>query len=67
MVAGYLAHPTGAPSSVCDHPFMEPIFHRDNLSAIGHNNSDLPNPYTLRAVPVQGSPDLILGEPSVIL
>lgn len=64
LAAGFMAYPTGAPSYVCDHPFMEPIFHRDNLSAIGYNNTDQ---YTLRSQSVDGSPERIQGEPSVVL
>ncbi|KAG0722096.1 putative ferric-chelate reductase 1 [Chionoecetes opilio] len=54
---GVMGHPTGAPSSVCDHPFMEPICHRDNLSAIGFNNT---GQYSLCSDAVEGSPGRVM-------
>ncbi|XP_045137640.1 putative ferric-chelate reductase 1 [Portunus trituberculatus] len=56
FVMGITAHPRGAPSSVCDDPFMEPIYHRDHLNATPYNNTD---EYTLQSAPIEGRPGIV--------
>ncbi|KAK8381884.1 hypothetical protein O3P69_015114 [Scylla paramamosain] len=56
LAVGVTAYPTGAPSSVCDDPFMEPTYHRDYLNATGYNNT---NQYTLRSSPAEGRPGIV--------
>ena len=62
LVMGVAAHPTGAPSSVCDDPSMEPTYHSEYLNATGYNNTD---EYTLKTKPAEGRPGILEGEPRV--
>ncbi|XP_050738224.1 uncharacterized protein LOC127009313 [Eriocheir sinensis] len=55
LVGGCSARSSGAPTSVCNDPLMEPTYHIDNFAATGVNNT---NEYTLTSEPVVGSPGL---------